>query len=122
MSSIPFVQFDGKMSARRRQEAIAKFSVPIEKSSGNVGNSSRRSSRNSGRSRRSLAEEGANGDSDDDYTPGDGDEDADDAMDSFDTPGDNPRVMLISLKAVCFCFYTFSFSWVLTPSTREHLV
>jgi hypothetical protein len=51
-----------------------------------------------------LAEEGANGDSDDEYTPGDRDEDADDAMDSFDTPGDNPRVMLISLKAVSLCF------------------
>ena len=104
MRSIPFVQFDGKMSARRRQEAIAKFSVPIKSSSGNAKNSTRgrRSSHKSSRSRRSLAEEDA-GDSDDDYMSGD--ENADDAMDehdSFDTSGDNPRVMLISLKAVCF--------------------
>ncbi|KAI0690203.1 SNF2 family N-terminal domain-containing protein [Cerioporus squamosus] len=27
---IPYVRFDGKMSARRRQETIARFSVPIE--------------------------------------------------------------------------------------------
>ena len=27
---IPYVRFDGKMSAKRRQEAIARFSVPIE--------------------------------------------------------------------------------------------
>lgn len=27
--SIPFVRFDGKMSAKRRQEAIAHFSVPL---------------------------------------------------------------------------------------------
>ena len=98
MKSIPFVQFDGKMSARRRQDAIAKFSVPIKSSSGNAKNSTRgrRSSHKSSRSRRSLAEEDT-GDSEDDYMPGD--EDADDSMDEHD--GDNPRVMLISLKAVC---------------------
>ncbi|KAJ2925137.1 hypothetical protein H1R20_g11960, partial [Candolleomyces eurysporus] len=96
---IPFVQFDGKMSARRRQEAIARFSVPIENSSGNAEKSSRgrQSSRKKDKSRRSLAEEDA-GDSEDDYTPGDEDA-AMDEQDSFDTSGTNPRVMLISLKA-----------------------
>ncbi len=29
IKSIPYVRFDGKMSARRRQETIARFSVPI---------------------------------------------------------------------------------------------
>lgn len=28
--SIPYVRFDGKMSAKRRQETIARFSVPLE--------------------------------------------------------------------------------------------
>ena len=28
--SIPYIRFDGKMSARRRQEAIARFSVPLD--------------------------------------------------------------------------------------------
>ncbi|KXN85344.1 Putative SWI/SNF-like matrix-associated actin-dependent regulator [Leucoagaricus sp. SymC.cos] len=31
-AGIPFVRFDGQMSARRRQEAITRFSVPVKKS------------------------------------------------------------------------------------------
>jgi len=31
-ASIPFVRFDGKMSQRRRQEAIERFSVPLQPS------------------------------------------------------------------------------------------
>ena len=30
---IPYIRFDGKMSARRRQQAIARFSVPLDGSS-----------------------------------------------------------------------------------------
>ena len=30
--SIPYVRFDGKMSARRRQETLEQFSIPIEES------------------------------------------------------------------------------------------
>ena len=31
--SIPYVRFDGKMSAKRRQETIAQFSVPVQENS-----------------------------------------------------------------------------------------
>ncbi|KAI9442268.1 SNF2 family N-terminal domain-containing protein [Lactarius indigo] len=35
---IPYVRFDGTMSARRRQETIEAFCVPIEDSTGDIGN------------------------------------------------------------------------------------
>ena len=112
------------MSARRRQEAIEKFSVPLKKapepeptptassSSSRPSALRRTSSRRSGTRKVNYAT-GEGSDSDDDFMPAENDsadeEDknlekdlADDEMDlSTGADGGNPRVMLISLKAVC---------------------
>lgn len=121
---LSFVRFDGKMSARRRQEAIEKFSVPLKKapqheptptapaSSSRLNALRRTSSRRSSTRKVSYAT-GEGSDSDDDFMPVENDstdeEDkdlekdmADDDIDlSASVDGGNPRVMLISLKAVC---------------------
>ncbi|CAA7259081.1 unnamed protein product [Cyclocybe aegerita] len=124
---IPYVRFDGQMSAKRRQEAIARFSVPVEEVQDTPSLS--RSARSS-RGGRSIVEQGYNGDDgdsdfvmsgDDDFID---DEDDDNgftkkkkkpkakakgkgkakaatrsaSMDN-DTFEENPKVMLLSLKA-----------------------
>ncbi|KAG6918560.1 hypothetical protein DXG01_013650 [Tephrocybe rancida] len=104
---IPYVQFNGQMSAKRRQETISRFSVPItEGNSVNADNSV--------------------GDDDDAYVFNNDDDDDDDIDDDDDTsafsakrhkgkknkskgkarasgtsahPSSNPKVMLLSLKA-----------------------
>lgn len=93
-ASIAYVRFDGQMSAKRRQEAIARFSVPVGE-----GTSSRSNSQPS-RATRS----GKKGKSKEIINDGDFDDDNDGDADSVvrgDQAGDeNPRIMLISLKAV----------------------
>ncbi|KAI0779816.1 SNF2 family N-terminal domain-containing protein [Fomes fomentarius] len=90
---IPYVRFDGKMSARRRQETIARFSVPIEPSSTlapplsqatappssqpTEPASSQRSTRRS-RSAKSIIVESIDDDNDDDFVMGDDQVDDDD--------------------------------------------
>lgn len=108
---IPFVRFDGKMSARRRQEAIERFSVPIQnvEPAAAPSNSQRRTSRNASRAASSRTasmsnvDAGAASDSDDDFMPvQDSEQDVDDDDQEFEalvSDEENPRVMLISLKA-----------------------
>ncbi|KAG5635503.1 hypothetical protein H0H81_011022 [Sphagnurus paluster] len=109
---IPFCRLDGQMSAKRRQETIAQFSIPIaadlDSSSDDLSLSSNLTSRDS-----------------DDYMDEDDDEDDEFIVDKDDhsifsgkrkankktkakgkgrmsasgTPGENPKVMLLSLKA-----------------------
>lgn len=92
--SIAYVRFDGQMSAKRRQEAIARFSIPVGERISSRSNSQPSRATRSGRKGKSK-EIIKDGDFDDDN---DGDAD-------FILPGDqagdeNPRIMLISLKAV----------------------
>ncbi|RPD63881.1 hypothetical protein L227DRAFT_542891 [Lentinus tigrinus ALCF2SS1-6] len=92
---IPYVRFDGKMSARRRQETIARFSVPVEADSVpslsqatappssqlTEPASSQRSSRRRGRITQSstvVDEIFADDDKDDDFVVGDDAQDDDD--------------------------------------------
>lgn len=110
-NSIPFVRFDGQMSAKRRADAINRFSVPLEREQSAP---QRRSGRNEPPTTR-----------DDDSCDSDSividDDDDDDFMQKVfgkksDPKGkgkvidarygsadgdENPRVMLLSLKAVC---------------------
>lgn len=110
------------MSARRRQEAIERFSVPIKKAQAaepaptHCASSSRPSAlrRTSGRrssSRKVNYAAGEATDSDDDFMPLDNHDSADEEDKEFEkdlvvddldvgTGDENPRVMLISLKAV----------------------
>lgn len=119
-TSIPFVRFDGKMSARRRQEAIEKFSVPIKKAaepeptlaaSLSRPSASRRTSSCRSSSQKVNYAAGEATDSDDDFMPLDNHESADEQDNEFEKDlvaddldmsigEENPRVMLISLKAV----------------------
>lgn len=115
--SIRFVRFDGKMSAKRRQEAIARFSVPIEEASPPIA----RRTRNTG----SVidVENYANGnDSDGDFVMNGDNDNLDDELSasqrrskakgkgkaqdefSYELSDENPRVMLLSLKAVSRTF------------------
>ena len=109
--SIPFVRFDGQMSAKRRADAISRFSVPVEREQSAP-------QRRSGRNERPTARDDDFGDSDSIVID---DDDDDDFMEkvfgkksdpkgkgrainarSGSADGDeNPRVMLLSLKAVC---------------------
>jgi SWI/SNF-related matrix-associated actin-dependent regulator of chromatin subfamily A3 len=120
---IPYCRFDGQMSAKRRQETIARFSIPINSEPVvTPASSTRRTS--SGK----YTEDGLDGDDGSDYAPGmSEDEDFDmtastqnskgkgkakakgkgkkKANASFETEfdlvyGPNPKIMLISLKAV----------------------
>lgn len=97
--SIPYVRFDGQMSARRRQEAIARFSVPVkDRRSSHSSSQVARATRSRGKKDRAERPDSHDFDNDDD---GDADFVLQDCeMESFDTEEENPRVMLISLKAV----------------------
>lgn len=101
------------MSARRRQEAIERFSVPLPSQDAGTaeapGGTQRRASRNGSASRTpstsKAAGSGAASDSEDDYTPaGEPASETDDEEFEGVVPEEsgNPRVMLISLKAVRF--------------------
>ncbi|KAF6760296.1 P-loop containing nucleoside triphosphate hydrolase protein [Ephemerocybe angulata] len=81
---IPFVRFDGKMSARRRQEAIERFSeLPAAAASSRTASMSN-------------VDAGAASDSDDDFMPV---QDSEQDFEALVSDEENPRVMLISLKA-----------------------
>ncbi|KAJ7497414.1 P-loop containing nucleoside triphosphate hydrolase protein [Mycena latifolia] len=123
-SGISYVRFDGRMSAKRRQETIAQFSVPV------VDGDDGGATRSIGRRSRGRSSEGSVGrgqdedfvmepDNDSDFL----DDDDDDSvyakknkkakgkgkgkgkgkLSSYTawatSPGENPKVMLISLKA-----------------------
>jgi len=127
-SSISYVRFDGQMSAKRRQEAIARFSVPLaaESVQETAVSSSKRVART--KNNRCVMPVGFDANSDDgtesDFAKdGEDDEFTDDPTFpfqqkttqskgkgkaaaiprgelSFDASDENPRVMLLSLKAV----------------------
>lgn len=107
--SIPYVRFDGQMSARRRQETLERFSVPIEEASEDVelltpnasqprsqsqsqaksttGRSTRR--RGGGAAPFPMEDGDAMNDGDDDFVPDDGavdDDDDDFVVSDDDTP------------------------------------
>jgi SWI/SNF-related matrix-associated actin-dependent regulator of chromatin subfamily A3 len=122
-NSISYVRFDGQMSAKKRQEAIARFTVPVEDSvTPGRGSTIRPSTKRNVRStRQSVTTHGRSSNDEDSVTESDSDfsitdsrvqtEDEDDTStrkgkgkakgkSSYMNEGDNPRVMLISLKAV----------------------
>ena len=116
--SIPFVRFDGQMSVKRRRDAIDRFSVPFDREQFTP---QRRSTRNE----RPTTRDNDSSDSDSIVIDDDDDDDDDDDGDFMekifgkksDPKGkgkaiddvrsgsadwdENPRVMLLSLKAVC---------------------
>ncbi|KAJ7703076.1 SNF2 family N-terminal domain-containing protein [Mycena rosella] len=120
-SEIAYVRFDGRMSAKRRQETIAQFSVPVEEE--DVGVTSSAGRRNRGRSSDGSLGRGEDADfvmqaeDDSDFLDDEDDESVyakknkkgkgkgkAKAKPSYTTrptlsPGENPKVMLISLKA-----------------------
>jgi SWI/SNF-related matrix-associated actin-dependent regulator of chromatin subfamily A3 len=126
-SRLSYVRFDGQMSAKRRQETLASFSVPVED------DEPIQSSQNTTTSRKKRVTRQASldnddfpfdNDDDDDFVMDDVANDDDDEGNDFSSVGKkgkgklktivgnntirssglgrgNPRVMLISLKAVC---------------------
>ncbi|KAE9411346.1 hypothetical protein BT96DRAFT_952431 [Gymnopus androsaceus JB14] len=113
---IPFIRFDGQMSAKRRQEAIARFSVPIAPQATKTPEAAPRSRRRSGKASYDSATEedgdfviSENDHSDEESTTtrknkGKGkarqtQADSEFEDDSFGAMDNNPAVMLISLKA-----------------------
>lgn len=103
------------MSARRRQEAIEKFSVPIQASEVPIEKRASRSSRAPRSSKASSRHAEVDPDSsDDEYMPVDEVNDNDQAYESLVSAEDNPRVMLISLKAV-----SFALLWVLCSLLKD---
>ncbi|KAI0344734.1 hypothetical protein BDW22DRAFT_1354880 [Trametopsis cervina] len=129
---IPFVRFDGQMSAKRRQEAIAQFSVPIKEDNVTIPTASPPTQGRARRTRKKAKTFAPDSDvivldddSDDDFIVSDYEEDDDFIVDDDEprkkkgkgkskgkskavpTPvydellydGENPKVMLISLKA-----------------------
>jgi len=120
VNSIPYVRFDGQMSAKRRQEAIARFSVPLEAEVEETPTLSR-ASRKTRSGRSSVTMKDVGGGSDNDGDDDDFIDDSDDdgpfsgkiskgkgkararpakAYEAFDSSDSNPKVMLLSLKAV----------------------
>ncbi|KAH9942327.1 SNF2 family N-terminal domain-containing protein [Epithele typhae] len=89
--SIPYVRFDGQMSARRRQETIARFSVPIEQRDGlptsiqgvtqtyDAPRSSRR-----GRATQAIIDDTMDNDGDQNFVMGEDEDDDDDFIDDDD--------------------------------------
>lgn len=125
--SIPYVRFDGQMSAKRRQEAIARFSVPIAEEEPALQKANRKTRDKDGTAAQviDVADDNdsdfAMNDDSDDFTD-DGNDDGPIAGKKskshgkgkaksvsrqsfgFEGSAENPRVMLLSLKAVCtFC-------------------
>ncbi|KAF4598505.1 hypothetical protein EYR38_006909 [Pleurotus pulmonarius] len=127
-NDISYVRFDGKMSAQKREETIARFSVPLEESAEPISEEASSTQASSTRrrpraSQRALSDDGDIGMdvADNDFVPGDDDDD--DFIESDDDTaftkkkkgkgkakqrkasstrvfsGVNPKVMLISLKA-----------------------
>ena len=97
------MRFDGKMSAKKRQEAIAEFSVPLEEESFST-------LRKAPKGGNKAARGNLSDDDDDDFIVND--DDSDDSIEEDDglfsgkkgkqrasNKLTNPRVMLLSLKA-----------------------
>ncbi|KAG7098688.1 hypothetical protein E1B28_000602 [Marasmius oreades] len=126
---IPFVRFDGKMSAKKRQEAIARFSVPLRKNAPSHIFAPEASNGRKHCISKKHSEDAFdhNGDSDDDFVLGTSEADysdfeegppkpkknrkgkarqvypeEDDFDDIVSATNDNPAVMLLSLKAGAF--------------------
>ena len=112
--SIPFVRFDGQMSAKRRRDAITKFTLPLEQEQSNPQRTNVRNKRPTTRDDDSYVSDSMVNDDDDDDFVNDEDEQAfgknsrrkgkgkaKDIRSGSVDGDDNPRVMLLSLKAVC---------------------
>lgn len=120
---ISYVRFDGQMSAKKRQEAIARFAVPVEGSVTPVrGSTTRAPAKRNVRSTRQsvikhtppLNDEDSVTESDSDFSIADLREQSEEeeaastrkgkgkakGKSCYANEGDNPRIMLISLKAV----------------------
>lgn len=127
-SRIPYVRFDGQMSAKRRQETLASFSVPVEDDEPTQSSQTTTSRRKRVTRQASLDNDDFpfDNDDDDDFVMEDVANDDDDEDNDLSFVGRkgkgkskatvgnnntvrssglaskrNPRVMLISLKAVC---------------------
>ncbi|KAK2463186.1 hypothetical protein APHAL10511_004841 [Amanita phalloides] len=117
---ISYVRFDGQMSAKRRQEAIARFAIPVENPAVSIQSSEMRmpAKRNLQSKKQPISKPHTNDEesvteSDSDFSIADSmlqteDEDEEFASSSkkgkgkaggMSCLGDNPRIMLISLKA-----------------------
>lgn len=119
--SISFVRFDGQMSAKRRRDAINKFSVPLEREQSIPQRRNARSERPTTRYDDSCDSDSMVIDDDDDFIDEDDEQvfgkkskrkgkgKAKDARSGSDDGDENPRVMLLSLKAVC-CFQIIKIS------------
>lgn len=109
--SISFVRFDGQMSAKRRRDAIDRFSVPLEREQSIPQRKSARNERPTTRDDDSYDSDSMSIDDDIDFIDGlfgkksehKGKGKAKDARSDSADEDENPRVMLLSLKAVC-CF------------------
>ena len=110
--SIPFVRFDGQMSAKRRRDAIDRFSVPLEREQSISQGRNARNNRPTTRDDDSYGSDSMVIDDDDDDFIGQlfgkksepkGKGKARDVRSGSADGDENPRVMLLSLKAVC-CF------------------
>lgn len=111
--SIPFVRFDGQMSAKRRRDAITKFNVPLEQEQ-SIPQRANVRERPTTRDDDSYDSDPTVNDDDDDFIDEDdgrpfgktskrkGKGKAKYVRSGFADGDENPRVMLLSLKAVCF--------------------
>lgn len=87
IARIPYVRFDGQMSSKRRQETITQFSVPLENDSNGDD---------------ALVMDSSNEfDEDDDYRTASGSNTTCRPSKGKGKASVNPKVMLLSLKAVC---------------------
>ena len=111
--SIPFVRFDGQMSAKKRRDAITAFNVPVEQEQIISQRTNIRSGRPTTRTEDSYDSDSMVNDDDDDFIDHEderafskkskrkGKGKANNARFSSADGDENPRVMLLSLKAVC---------------------
>ncbi|TFY66346.1 hypothetical protein EVG20_g4743 [Dentipellis fragilis] len=91
---IPYVRFDGKMSARRRQETLQRFSIPLDDAAVQPASTPAPSQTQGRATRRRTATQASvddvditvqdQGDADDDFVPGAIDADDDDFLDDED--------------------------------------
>lgn len=109
--SIPFVRFDGQMSAKRRRDAIDRFIVPLEREQSISQRRNARNVRPTSRDDDSYDSDSMVVDDDDDdfisevfgkKSKSKGKGKAKDPRSGSVDEDENPRVMLLSLKAVCY--------------------
>ena len=109
--SIPFVRFDGQMSAKRRRDAINRFTVPLDREQSipprrNAGNGQTARDDGSYDSDPMIDDDDDFIDEDDKQVSGKrskckGKGKAKSTRSGSADEDENPRVMLLSLKAVC---------------------